>query len=485
MLVSCQEDDGLVAPVDLSDLELDYNSLEKQHRIKKHLILYWSQAKIQTNHKQSIVEIPATLNGVEVLPTKNYKDTVIYKIIAKKNFDKSPNFFILENSPFTNSKDHSISYIENYSFKGKTRIYNLNGEVEYETASIQTTGDPPSIDNYPCSPYCGGGGNGGTWPGGNDSPEDPRPPQFEDEDNPLGDCGEVPCDNGGGPTAENNDYEICMNGDQFGCCRYDPVENCPIPSHYYDCVENNIWDDLTDGQKEYLKNDDSEVQTIGVFFEDNSIGPVQSNCIIEDEKITSSSISYLNCEMDFYDNCNQLLENWEELPCPNDPFLSHSITPSGGWNIPGGRFGVGVRNNGRRDHNGIDLSASPNSKLFSVFSGEVIYVDNDLSPNEWERNSYGNVVKVKSIISGDIVEVMYAHLNDVIVQVGDNIYHLEQIGVTGLTGNAQDNPYRPGNDAAIPHVHIEIKVNGQRVDPEIYLGTKFDNLGNEITNECQ
>ena len=56
-------------------------------------------------------------------------------------------------------------------------------------------------------------------------------------------------------------------------------------------------------------------------------------------------------------------------------------------------------------------------------------------------------------------ETLYAHMRtDPIVSVGERVYQGQQIGEVGSTG------YATG-----PHLHFEIRIDGEKVDPLKYL----------------
>ena len=174
-----------------------------------------------------------------------------------------------------------------------------------------------------------------------------------------------------------------------------------------------------------------------------------------------------------------------EEPCSGNPIPNPQIAPSGGWNEWGRQFGY-TRNGGEDFHDGTDIKAALNSDLYAMHGGEVVAIRNTFAPGEYKAHSYGNYIRIKSIINGETVYLRYNHLNYVGVEVGDIISTGTIIGKTGNTGNAQTR----GGVPVIPHVHIRARevVNGElkRVDPEKYMATKFNNDGsiNESKSNC-
>ena len=99
-----------------------------------------------------------------------------------------------------------------------------------------------------------------------------------------------------------------------------------------------------------------------------------------------------------------------------------------------------------KDHHGIDLGAPIGTKVTAVREGEVKSVG-------WS-DVYGNVV----IVDHDGVESLYAHLSGIDVKVGWPVIAGTKIGSCGSTGNSTG-----------PHLHFEIRKNGQTVDPLPYF----------------
>lgn len=61
---------------------------------------------------------------------------------------------------------------------------------------------------------------------------------------------------------------------------------------------------------------------------------------------------------------------------------------------------------------------------------------------------------------------------------GQEVKAGEVVGYTGATGSAGS------ADSSGPHLHVEVYVNGRRVDPEPFLYTQFDNTGKATTPDC-
>jgi Rod binding domain-containing protein len=95
-------------------------------------------------------------------------------------------------------------------------------------------------------------------------------------------------------------------------------------------------------------------------------------------------------------------------------------------------------------HRGVDLRAAYGTDVPAAADGEVVFAG--------PRGSYGNVVILKH---ADGVETRYAHLSNVDVSVGETVPGGGVVGRVGSSGRS-----------TAPHLHFEVLVNGERVDPE-------------------
>ena len=97
---------------------------------------------------------------------------------------------------------------------------------------------------------------------------------------------------------------------------------------------------------------------------------------------------------------------------------------------------------GRRAHSGVDLAAAYGSPVIATADGIV-------GEANW-RGGYGLFVAVES---GD-VQTRYAHMSRLNVAAGQRVRKGDVIGYVGSTGRSTG-----------PHLHYEVRVNGQAVDP--------------------
>lgn len=98
------------------------------------------------------------------------------------------------------------------------------------------------------------------------------------------------------------------------------------------------------------------------------------------------------------------------------------------------------------DHKGIDIAASSGTSIKAAIEGTVSVAS--------QNSEYGKFIK---IVNGDIMTV-YAHCQTLKVKEGEKIKIGQTIATVGSTGNSTG-----------PHLHLEIRINGNTVNPQKYL----------------
>jgi murein DD-endopeptidase MepM/ murein hydrolase activator NlpD len=115
--------------------------------------------------------------------------------------------------------------------------------------------------------------------------------------------------------------------------------------------------------------------------------------------------------------------------------VSAPITSPFGW-----RWG--------RMHEGIDLGAAYGTPIAAAAAGVVIYAG-------WE-GGYGNLVVIDH---GGGLATAYGHQSRIAVAAGQSVSQGEIIGYVGSTGHSTG-----------PHLHFEVRVDGEAVDPLVDRG---------------
>lgn len=126
---------------------------------------------------------------------------------------------------------------------------------------------------------------------------------------------------------------------------------------------------------------------------------------------------------------------------PNStPVQAAYSSSSYGWRID-------PLNGHRAFHEGLDFPASVGTPVYAAADGIVT--------EAVHTSDYGNLIKVDH---GSGLETRYAHNARLLVKAGDRVTKGQQIALVGNTGRSTG-----------PHLHYEIRLNGNPLDPRQYL----------------
>lgn len=118
------------------------------------------------------------------------------------------------------------------------------------------------------------------------------------------------------------------------------------------------------------------------------------------------------------------------------------VTPVSG--IITSRFGP--RSSG--NHTGLDIAAPIGTTIAAAAGGTVVF-------SGWDNYGLGYAVKISH---GNGVETVYGHCSQLYVKTGETVASGQAIAAMGSTGNSTGS-----------HLHLEIRVNGVRHNPQMYL----------------
>ena len=118
------------------------------------------------------------------------------------------------------------------------------------------------------------------------------------------------------------------------------------------------------------------------------------------------------------------------------------VTPVSG--IITSRFGP--RNSGY--HTGLDIAGPMGTTIAAAAGGTVVF-------SGWDNYGLGYAVKISH---GNGVETVYGHCSKLYVKTGETVEAGQAIAAMGSTGNSTGS-----------HLHLEIRVNGVRENPQLYL----------------
>ena len=218
-------------------------------------------------------------------------------------------------------------------------------------------------------------------------------------------------------------------------------ENATIIYKYYAVILNNETQAFVDNVEEA----EEAVNKIKEEHKNDSIKldlQITENFTQNIEEISIESVQVAQEHVE--EKVEKLIEQDEKSKKPIINGILLAVTPVSG-NVTS-RFGAisSIRSGA---HTGTDIACALGTPIKAVASGTVVFA---------ERNgSYGNLIKISH---GNGVETWYAHCNALYATVGQQVKAGDIIAEVGSTGNSTG-----------PHLHLEIRLNGQAINPQKFL----------------
>ena len=223
-------------------------------------------------------------------------------------------------------------------------------------------------------------------------------------------------------------------------------ENTDITYKYYEIALNN-------NTIEYVNTIEEAEELVNKVKEDNeeeldlSIVEKYTN---EEEEVKTTEVEIaetsiqekINTQLEEEKKQKEQEEWYNSLPSING--IKIAVTPVSGTITS--RYGVSssIRSS---DHTGLDIAAKSGTDIKVVADGTVTCAS--------YKGSYGNIVKIDH---GNGFETWYAHTSKMYVSVGQQVKAGDVIAAVGSTGNSTG-----------PHLHFEIRIDGEHVNPQTYL----------------
>ena len=206
----------------------------------------------------------------------------------------------------------------------------------------------------------------------------------------------------------------------------------------------------------YMNNE--KVDSVDTLFEAqmivNNVNEIDSNLQLEIKEINTQNVDEINttefeiAKNNILNKANLVEEQMQkenlENSLPDVNGIKLAMVPVQG-NITS-RYGVNSRIR-VSTHTGLDIAAVVGTPIKVAASGTVTCAS--------YTGSYGNLVKIDH---GNGVETWYGHTSKMYVKVGKTVQAGDVIAAVGSTGNSTG-----------PHLHFEIRVNGQHVNPQNYM----------------
>lgn len=113
-------------------------------------------------------------------------------------------------------------------------------------------------------------------------------------------------------------------------------------------------------------------------------------------------------------------------------------------------------------HKGIDYRTRNSDEISSIANGTVTKAGDGAC-----GSGYGTCVVINhgKDSQGNTIESLYGHLDSANVKVGQTVTEGDVIGVPGDTGHAKGE-----------HLHMEVRINGNPVNPEVFMNTQTGQL---------
>ncbi len=140
-----------------------------------------------------------------------------------------------------------------------------------------------------------------------------------------------------------------------------------------------------------------------------------------------------------------------QKPLAQMPASAMSTSTGFIWPVDGGGY-VSMGFRGYSGHTGMDIAGRPSgTAIRAAASGTVVMVLN-------QSTGYGRHLMIDH---GGGVQTLYAHCSSINVKVGDWVEQGQLIAAMGRTGRATG-----------VHLHFEVRINGQYMNPAKYVGLK-------------
>lgn len=175
-------------------------------------------------------------------------------------------------------------------------------------------------------------------------------------------------------------------------------------------------------------------------------GPLVKDSPLSEEDL-KTTIEQMAADLDLRDEYQGKLEAKlllksvlrEMLPNSSPVEVAYSSS-SYGWRID-------PMSGHRAFHEGLDFPAAVGTPVFAAADGIVTMAS--------QTSDYGNLLKIDH---GSGLETRYAHNSSLLVKPGERVMKGQKIALIGSTGRSTG-----------PHLHYEIRLNGNPLDPREYL----------------
>lgn len=221
-------------------------------------------------------------------------------------------------------------------------------------------------------------------------------------------------------------------------------ENASIMYKYYAVVLNNE-------TQAFVENIEEAEQTVNQIKEQHKNDSIKLDLQITEnytenmEEVSIENVQIAQAQVE--QRVSALIEEDEQSKMPKINGVLLAVTPVSGKITSRYASMSSVRSGA---HTGTDIACSKGTPIKAVASGTIVFAE--------KNGSYGNLIKIDH---GNGVETWYAHCNELYGKVGQKVNAGDIIATVGSTGNSTG-----------PHLHLEIRLNGNTINPQKYLYNK-------------
>lgn len=175
-------------------------------------------------------------------------------------------------------------------------------------------------------------------------------------------------------------------------------------------------------------------------------GPLVKEAPLTEEDL-KATIEQMSADLDFRDEYQGKIEAKLLLKSVLKDMLPNSAPINVLYNSSSYGWRIDPLNGHRAFHEGLDFPAGVGTPVYAAADGIVT--------TSVQTPDYGNLLKIDH---GSGLETRYAHNSQLLVKAGERVVKGQKIALVGSTGRSTG-----------PHLHYEIRLNGNPLDPREYL----------------
>jgi murein DD-endopeptidase MepM/ murein hydrolase activator NlpD len=230
----------------------------------------------------------------------------------------------------------------------------------------------------------------------------------------------------------------------------DPERGLKLSMQKKSSSNSNLQTSITDSERTIASAPNDDIQIPGPFFKEKTLKELAGRDLHRGTQNSYNQlIRYIETAIKESESREkEFIELWELLQDRSELLASTPSTKPARGNYSS-RFGYRLSPYGAKPmmHEGLDIAASPGTPVFAPADGIVKVAGLE--------GGYGKLVVIDH---GYGVETRYGHNSRLYVHVGQKVKRGEMLSAVGNTGRSTG-----------PHVHYEVRVNGEPVDPINYI----------------